>query len=445
MPNRSMTRRCFLRATGVLALAAPILQACGGAATPAPAATAAPAAAAKPTEAAKPAEAPKPTEAPKPAAAEPTKPAAAAEPTKPAAAAEPTKPAAAAAPAPTPTGAPVAKPATGGTKIPLSIATQDGDPVQWQRDFAKIWADKNPDVDRRIDIVPYGESEQKTMVALAAGSLQDVVYTSCKWFPLPSFKGAYRSLDDYIKTNDPGMSDFLPGTIANSKFDGKLYALPNDFDNGNYSIVLVNLDLFGAKGVAPPTDAWNVQQFVDTVTKVTDRDNKVYGTDYLCGTYYDFSQLARTWGTEILSEDGKKLQFQTDPKSTEGARWATELRAKHKVAPLRADLQGVSQGIGFAGGKLATAFVGIYDVLTTGDAVGTKFKWDPVLFPKGPTGNRSYYEFSAAFSVYSKTKAPEKAYDLVVMETSKEAGIYGVVKSHFAPSPRFSVFSAPEV
>jgi multiple sugar transport system substrate-binding protein len=397
MSDRAISRRQILKMTGVLALALPVLQACGGGAN-APAATSAPANA--------------------PAAAQA---------------------------AATATTAPASQAAPSGGKVAMAIGTEGGDALNWQRELAKQWADKNPDVDLRIDTITYSESEQKTSAALAAGTLQDVVYASCKWFPLPAFKGAYRDLGDYIKTKDPGMDDIFPGTIANSKFDGKLYGLPNDFDNGNYSIVLLNLDLFNTKGVKPPAELWSVTDFVDTVAKLTDRDNKVYGTDYLTGTYYDFSQVSRTWGTEILSEDGKKFQFATDPKSTEGARWVTELRTKNKVAPLKADLQGVSQGIGFASGKLATSFVGIYDVLTTGDAVGNKFKWDATLFPKGPTGNHSFYEFSSAFTIFAKSKAPEKAYDLLLFETSKEAGIYGVVKSHFAPNPRISVFEAPEI
>jgi ABC-type glycerol-3-phosphate transport system substrate-binding protein len=344
----------------------------------------------------------------------------------------------------TPSTVPAAQPATSGGKTSLSIATEAGPALDYQRDFAKQWADKNPDVNLRIDTITYSESQQKTMAGLAAGTLEDVVYASCKWFPLPAYKGAYRAIDDYVKDKDPGIADFFPGTIANSKFENKLYGLPTTFDNGNYSIPFINLDLFAAKGVKPPSDASTVEEFVDACAKVTDLPNKIYGTDYLCGTYYDFSQLSRTWGTDILSKDGKKFQFATDPKNTEAARWATDIRVKFKAAPLKADLQGVSQGIGFASGKLGTSFQGANSLLQMADAVSGKFKWDAMLFPKGTTGNRSFYTFSSAYCISAKSAAPEKAYDLLVYSTSKDAGVWGITHSHGQGLPRFSVWSAPE-
>jgi len=343
------------------------------------------------------------------------------------------------------TSAPASQAAPSGGKVSLSIGTESGESLNWQRDFAKQWADKNPDVNLRVDTVTYGQAEEKTLTAMAAGTLQDISYAACKWFPLPAQKGAYRAIDDYVKTKDPGMSDIFPGTVANSTFDGKLYGLPYDFDNGNYAVVVMNLDVFSAKGVTPPTDETDVQQFVDIISKVNDPSNNIYGTDYLCGTYYDFSSIARTWGTDIISSDGKKFQFATDPKSMAGAQWHTELRTKYKVAPLKAALQSGPQGIGFPSGKLATSFQDINTVLGLGDAVGNKFKWDAILYPKGTNGNRSFYEFSSCFCISAKSTSPEKAYDLIMYQASTEAGVYGLVKDHFAPNPRITSWQSPEV
>jgi len=395
MSIQKMSRRQALKLGGVLALAIPILEACGGAIGSAPPSSSSSGSSTSSGSAA--------------------------------------------------TAAPAGQAAPSGGKISLSIGTESGDSLNWQRDFAKQWADKNPDVDLRIDTVVYGQAEEKTLTAMAAGTLQDISYGACKWFPLPAYKGAYRAIDDYVKSNDPGMTDIFPGTIANSTLNGKLYGLPYDFDNGNYAVVVYNVDLFAAKGVTPPTDDTDVQQFVDIISKVNDPANGVYGTDYLCGTYYDFSSLARQWGTDIVSSDGKKFQFATDPKSVAAAQWHTDLRVKYKVAPLKAALQSGPQGIGFPSGKLATSFQDINTVLGLGDTVGTKFKWDAILFPKFTDGSRSFYEFSSCFCISAKSKSPEKAYDLIKYEASTEAGIAGLVKDHFAPNPRFSSWESPEV
>lgn len=343
------------------------------------------------------------------------------------------------------TAVPASQASSSGGTIPLAIATESGVTLNWQRDYAKSWAEKHPNVKLDIQTVVYNDAETKAMAAIAAGTLQDISYAACKWFPLPAAKNAYRALDDYIKTKDPGMSDFVPGAVENSTYKGKLYGLPYDLDNGNYAVVTINLDLFSSKGVKPPTDDSNVQDFVETVAKVTDQANKVYGTDYLCGTYYDFSSPAREWGTDILSKDGTKFQFATDPKSTAAAQWLTDIRVKYKAAPLKASLASGPQGVGFPSGKLATSFEDINTVLGLGDTVGNKFKWDVALYPKGMNGNRSFYIFSSCFCIAATSKAPETAYDLIMGEASTEAGVQGVVKDHFAPSARFSTWADPQV
>ena len=123
MSYQFVTRRRMLRSLTLLPFVAPLLQACGGAQP-----TTAPAA---------------PTTAP---AAKPTT----------AAAGQAT-----AAPAGQATTAPAAKATTGaaaqptaavvsGERISLSIATYSGPTNEWQRVYAKKWADQNPNVDLKI-------------------------------------------------------------------------------------------------------------------------------------------------------------------------------------------------------------------------------------------------------------------------------------------------------
>jgi ABC-type glycerol-3-phosphate transport system substrate-binding protein len=392
----------------LVALAAPLVAACGSQAAP----TAAPAG--KPAEPAKPA-----TPAAAPAAA--------------------TKPAAAPAQAATPAAAPQA---ASGAKIPLSLATRSGITGDWARTIAKRWQERHPEVDLTIHEVPYGDMAKKQLLQIAAGDMEDVSFSGVKWYPYSVYKGAFRPIDDYLKTNDPGLDDFLKPTLGNALFEGKMYGLPDKMDNGNLALAIFNVDHLTAKGLKVPTDEWTIQEFTELAIKAHDKDRGVFGTNYLPTTFYDYASLARTWGTDIFTPDSKTLLFNTDPKSVEAARWLTDLRAKHKIAPKRDESQ---QGVDFPAGKIAITFDSISGVQATTKTVGNKFTWDVLLFPKGPTGLRGYHTFTQNLSIYVKSKQPEKAYDLITLLTSKEAGVYAVVEGNYSPNCRKSVWADPQV
>jgi len=344
----------------------------------------------------------------------------------------------------TATQAPKAQAAASGGTIPLSIATYAGIADDWQREAAKTWQTKNPNVKLTIDEVNYADAPKKQLAQLATGTMEDVYFSGIKWFPYSCAKGAFRAIDDYVKTTDPGMSDFFSAAVAGASFEGKLYGLPYLMHPGNNALIAFNKDMLAKKGVAMPTDDWTTDDYVKLATTMNDKANKIYGSNYFPNTYYDFCSLARTYGGDDLTADGKKFTFATDPKSVDAAHWAVDMRVKYQATPTQAE-SGQQAAQLFPSGQLATSTAGTYSILGLGKTVGDKFKWDVVLFPKGPTGIRGYQGFVECMSIFSKSKQPEKAYDLVIAETSKETQILAVVKYQYQPGSRKSVWSAPEV
>lgn len=335
-----------------------------------------------------------------------------------------------------------AAPSSGKISVRMAVRTEPNN--EWQTHWAKDWASKHPNVDLKIEQIAYAEMAQKQLAQLATGTMQDAFYSGIKWFPYSAAKGVFLPLDDLIKSNDPGMDDFIDAAIAGCKFEGKLYALPSELQTGNRTQIIYNKDMLDKKGLQPPTDDWTTDDFVELATKLTDKTNKIYGTDFFPDNYYDFSALARTWGGDFMSQDAKKCTFASDPKSVQAAQWAVDLRSKYQAAPSRAESQATSGSL-FPSGKIGLATVGIYAFLSMGKTVGDKFKWDGVLFPKGPTGLRGYEGFVVMWSVYSKSKQPDTAFDLVALETSKEVGVWSVLNDGYQPSARKSVWSDPQI
>lgn len=404
MSRQRFSRRRLLLTTGLIAVAAPLVQACGQAATPTPEI-----------------KRPEPTAAAKAAAAAATKPPA------------PTAAAKAAQTAPK-----AAAPAVTGQKIPLTITVWTDSVRTWMTDRSNDFAKEHPEVDLKQESVPYADMSKKQLAYAASGTTPDVLFSGVKWAHYSAFKGIFYWLDSLVKTTDPGMDDFVPDAIAGSKLEGKLFALPFEVNSGNQNVVVYNKNLLDEKGLKEPTDNWTMDEFAETAAKLTDKPKKVFGTNYLTTNYYDFATLSRSYGVELLVDDDKKFNL-LDPKNIEAARWQTELRTKLNAAPVRAE----AEGLQFAAGQIGLQCTGFYGIVTATTTVGDKFKWGAVLGPVHPqTGLRGYEIFVTQFNMGAKTKNPEKAYELLMYMTSKDTQTFALGEQGQAPS-RKSVWLSP--
>jgi multiple sugar transport system substrate-binding protein len=403
-----VTRRRFLTALGVVALAVPLLQACG--ANGAAATAASQAAAVQASVAAAASAAPAASTASTSAATASTAPVAAAG------------------------NAPV------GAKTPLSITVWTIVGRDWQKQYAQKYQQQHPEVALRIDEIVYADMPQKQLTEAASNTLQDVVYSGIKWFPYSAYKGVFRPLDDLVAQKDPGKADFFSDAVAGSTYNGKLYGLPFEVNPGNLNAIVYNQDLLDKKGVKAPTDNWTITDFAQMATQLTDSANKVFGTDMLFGSYYDLDTLARSLGGEILSSDGKNFTLTTDPNTVKAAQWATDLIVTMKAVPPQAQ----AASIAFPAGQVALHADGVQGVIADKAAIGTKFKWGAVLGPTGPGGLRGRDGFVTMYNMAARSKYPQQAYDLMMFMTSKDTALWAM-PNQGQPSARQSVWNSPEV
>ena len=110
------------------------------------------------------------------------------------------------------------------------------------------------------------------------------------------------------------------------------------------------------------------------------------------GTYYDFGDNVRDLGGDVMSDDGKKFLFGTDPSACEVAQWFADLRVKYKAAP-EPGRHGTRSSI-FPTGRIASTATGAVSVKSIAQQIGDKFKWGAVLGPTGKDGLRGYDSFS---------------------------------------------------
>lgn len=307
--------------------------------------------------------------------------------------------------------------------------------------YAKIWATNNPNVKLRIDQIDYAQMATKSLAEFTSGTLQDVLFSGCKWLAYNAAKGMFAPIDSYTKQKDPGMDDFLQATIADSTYKGKLYGLPFEFNSGNINVIYYNKEMVQAKGAKEPTDNWTADDFTEFVTKLTDSSKGIWGTDIFPGSYYDLGCYARSFGGGVLNlPNFDKFTLTTDPNTVKATQWMVDLRTKYKAAPNRAESQNLS--VMFPSQKLGSTASCICSFTSQKQSVANKFQYGVVLGPTGPTGGRGYDSFAAIWNMSAKTASPDLGYSLMMGITSKEAATWAVLNDDQPPA-RASVWRDP--
>lgn len=311
-------------------------------------------------------------------------------------------------------------------KVKMHIATFPATLHDWQREFAKRWAAENTDVDLVIEEVVYNDMAKLQLARSASGTMWDLVFSGIKWYPFSASKGMFLALDDHLaaRADEVQLDDFFPTALEGGKLDGVLYGLPYEIHPGNPSLVVFNQDYLDEKGLDYPTDDWDVNQYADMAEKATDLDAKIFGTNYYPGNYYDFESLARAYGTDIMDPERKELWFATNETNREAAQWIVDLRVKRHAAPMREEADGLT----FLSGTLASQVTSTYSVANFATQIADAFRYDWVLFPKGPNGDRGYTAFTSNYSIAATTVAPDRAVDLLIYLSSTEAGTWSALE-----------------
>jgi len=139
------------------------------------------------------------------------------------------------------------------------------------------------------------------------------------------------------------------------------------------------------------------------------------------GDYSNMRNNTLRFGGEIISEDGKKSLLD-DEKCKQGYQWVWDCYFTHKVSPTAQQVVGTQDQM-FLAGKLAGWASGGWGMVTCRTVVKDAFKWDVVMMPKGPTGNRGGHLHADSFAVTALSKQKPLTYQLVKFLSDKESGV----------------------
>ena len=220
---------------------------------------------------------------------------------------------------------------------------------------------EHPDINVRMQIIPWGTYYDKVTLGLAYGGAPDVFILHCDALPRYADSSSLNCLDDLVARGDLREDDFASRPWHASQWKGKQYAIPLDcHPQGLY----YNVDLFKRAGIVdehgnakPPAD---LDEFLACAKKLTiDRNGD--GAPEQWGFVFtwmrtNYVTFLSQQGGNILSEDCRASNLDSS-EAMNALGMMTGFVHKHKIAP---NPEGQDAWIGFQTGKVAMALEGIY-------------------------------------------------------------------------------------
>ncbi|MBO8163563.1 MAG: extracellular solute-binding protein [Brevibacillus sp.] len=304
------------------------------------------------------------------------------------------------------------------------------------RELISEFEQQNKDIKVDLQLVPFGEAQNKFRTAAQAGNGPDVIRSEVAWTPEFAKLGLLEPLDSYFTDQD----DFLEAPLNYSKWNGHVWSVPEVTDA---LALLYNKKMLADAGFSDPPET--MDEFVE-VAKALSNGSDQWGF-YLRQTEAYFS-LPFVWafGGGLIDEN---LQILINtPGAVKGIEFAVKLRDEHHVTPQDLDAANSYQNANeaFKSGKAAMIFNGpwaMVDILS-----GEQFK-DPnnlgiAPIPAGPDGHTGSPVGGHSLAIYAGSKAKEASYELIKFLSSKESQAKLAERNGTLPT-RKSAYDMPEV
>lgn len=337
------------------------------------------------------------------------------------------------------------------TAAPFRYSSWEGEAEmrKWLLHFDNFFKGNYPNMELQGDWgVPWGEYWTKMPTQLTAGAEIELMWmhdSRCQTF---AANGWIVPLDDFLASfTPPGWPDeFYPSQVKAFQYQGKQYGIPYDFASGGFYL---NLDLFEAAGVEPPTESTTWEQFLEMAKALTKQDGDqtvqwgVGGlpTSWSGGAYF----IVKSFGGDYWNEEITQSMF-TNEATIAAFQFLADLMWEHGVMPSSDMLAGLGMGAGlaFASGLTAMHYSLNDEAFVLQESIEGKFNWGFAPTPQGP-GGQYYFTGGSAFSIPHTSTQPEMAYELIryTLTNPETLPISGEMGSQFTGNMNFYEFGLP--
>ncbi len=300
----------------------------------------------------------------------------------------------------------------------------------------KQFTDAHPNIKIEEEVVPWSEITAKVSALVAGGDPPDIFFIDGPFVKSYAYQGIIMPLDEYM--TQEYIDDFVPATLAEHSFQGKVYAPP---ENQSSLALFYNKAMTDAAGIQPPSEldeGWTFDEALEAWKKLQQDPSgqgnvEVWGLAPSIfgaggpGYYYKDGIFIRSMGDPnadkessayktfaAVSEDGLSVKGYIDtPEARQGMEWFQKLTMEWKVSPK----------IGIPGAFLdGRAAMDIADDWMIGDVKWAHpegdFEYGVSPIPKFNT--RLTMTGSSTFAVSSKTEHPAEVAALMVWTHTTE-------------------------
>ncbi len=319
--------------------------------------------------------------------------------------------------APTKAAAPAAQPTVPAQAKPakLVMANYGAIPDGWKTlgaEFTK--ANPNITVDfEGVQANTWAEYFDKLIIQIAAGTPPDISRVAIEGVQLFASRGLATPLDEYINKDKADLQEYFadihPNLLKYMAYQGKQYQLPFTW---NGPVIHYNTKLFKDAGIERPKDDWTVQDFLDVAKKLTKGD--VFGFGFANAYWGGAVPWLFVNDTDLLNADWTQ-SIASDPKTIEAIQFLHDLIWVHKVSPQPA---GFDFNAAFISGKLAMIGTGGGNMRITFINGGQK-DFDILYFPKWRTQTHEFG--GTGFPIMKASKNADAAWQLTKFLIKKES------------------------
>jgi multiple sugar transport system substrate-binding protein len=274
---------------------------------------------------------------------------------------------------------------------------------------------------------------------MQAGNAPDVFQGCCGFFPAWAQMGYVLDLRKYVET-DLDRSIVLDWDPAQYKamFD----AAGHQFGVPKYQGTLVlyyNKDIFDRYKVPYPDGSWTQDDYLAAMKRLT-RDTDADGHTDIWGSMIDIGwdrlQVhVNSWGGHIVDPvDPTKCDI-ADPQALAALEWVRARMWDDKVMATFTDVNNVGTATAFSEGKLAMVEDGSWALKSILENAPFRIGVAPI--PAGPA-RRATLSTTDGFGIYSRTRHPQEAWELVKFLVSKEYAL-AMAKANLLQPARLSL------
>jgi multiple sugar transport system substrate-binding protein len=300
------------------------------------------------------------------------------------------------------------------------------------------WRQAHPNGPQAEFTISTGSVVEKFSTMLAAGTPPALVSMSAAEGVPFADRSEFTALDEYAKRDKYDLADYIPVSLDQYRWKGKLYALLRDF---SHQALWVNTDLFAKEGLTPPsgdylttTGGWTFDQFLEAARRLTKWDGGTrasqYGFTLNPGLRGGYGQFVWGNGAELFDKDFKRCTID-DERAVEALQFLQDLRYKHRVTPDEAALAEMKQaGVNTGAQQLffeSHVAIAYLPVARIGEArTQAKGRWDLAVGPQGAAGKGKRLATGGGVGWYQAKAFPHQEEAWAVMQhlTSAETALF---------------------